>query len=374
MDDSAFSDASARDPASTSGSVDVQDQMIGRVLNERFQVQAMIGDGGYGCVYRGVQLGINRKVAIKLLRPDLVTDPEVAARFRREGLVMCNLKSAHTISTFDVAQTHDGTMYIVMELLEGRTLKQVFDEEAPLAWPRIFRLIEQICIALTEAHESGIVHRDLKPANIHVETQPGNPEFVKVLDFGIAKIVHGAPLGMKQIPQLTVKGQTVGTLRYMSPEQLMGHALDGTSDIYSLGVMAYELMTGRVPFARAKSAAELTAAHMRDRPKPPSQQIPSSKIPPSVDAVVLKMLERDQVQRYQSAEALRLTARKLLDSPEAAKAITGSERDRHSRVTSTDDETIVISAKGSGNRPWLALAFGVALVALAGVIVFIALS
>ena len=186
-------------------------------------------------MYRGVQLATGRKVALKLLHPEMTKDENLVARFRREGMVLCNLRDAHTITTYDFDQTPDGTLYIAMELLEGKSLHQIFHEQAPLEWKRVFKILSEMCSSLAEAHAQGIVHRDLKPENIYLESRPGNPEFVKILDFGIAKVMRGDTID-PQSPQLTATGQTLGTLEYMSPEQLMGKPLDGRSDVYALGV------------------------------------------------------------------------------------------------------------------------------------------
>src|ERR1051326_5412916 len=164
---------------------------IGQVLNNRFKVESKIGEGGFGAVYRGVQLATGRKVALKLLHPEMTKDENLVARFRREGMVLCNLRDAHTITTYDFDQTPDGTLYIAMELLEGKSLHQIFHEEAPLDWKRVFKILTEMCSSLAEAHTQGIVHRDLKPENIYLESRSGNPEFVKILDFGIAKVMRG---------------------------------------------------------------------------------------------------------------------------------------------------------------------------------------
>ncbi len=296
-----------------------EDPYIGTLLNNRFQIEAKLGEGGFGAVYRGVQTGIGRQVALKLLHPEMTRDDNLIARFRREGLVLCNLKDAHTITTYDFDQTSDGTLYIAMELLEGKSLHDVFQDEAPIDWRRMIKIVAQMCTSLAEAHAQGIVHRDLKPENIHLENRPGNPEFVKILDFGIAKVVHGDGEA-KNSPQLTATGQTLGTLEYMSPEQLMGKPLDGRSDIYALGVLTYELTTGRLPFPDAKGPAGLITAQLRQVPDPPSVAYPEGQIPEAVDRCVLKMLEKDKNKRYPDADTLRVE----LDEIVRSGAVTGA--------------------------------------------------
>jgi len=295
---------------------------INQVLNNRFKVESKIGEGGFGAVYRGVQLATGRKVALKLLHPEMTKDENLVARFRREGMVLCNLRDAHTITTYDFDQTPDGTLYIAMELLEGKSLHQIFHEEAPLDWKRVFKILTEMCSSLAEAHTQGIVHRDLKPENIYLETRPGNPEFVKILDFGIAKVMRGDSID-PQSPQLTATGQTLGTLEYMSPEQLMGKPLDGRSDVYALGVLAYEMITGRLPFPDAKGPAGLITAQLKQTPAPPSQAVPDPEpgapphapLPKAADRAILKCLEKDKNNRYPDVTALAVALQEVIASP-----------------------------------------------------------
>ena len=285
---------------------------IGQTLNNRFKIESKIGEGGFGAVYRGVQLATGRKVALKLLHPEMTKDENLVARFRREGMVLCNLRDAHTITTYDFDQTPDGTLYIAMELLEGKSLHQIFHEQAPLEWKRVFKILMEMCSSLAEAHAQGIVHRDLKPENVYLESRPGNPEFVKILDFGIAKVMRGDSIDPAS-PQLTATGQTLGTLEYMSPEQLMGKPLDGRSDVYALGVVAYEMITGRLPFPDAKGPAGLITAQLKQTPMPPSQANPKASVPPTADRAILKCLEKDKNNRYPDVSAFAVALQEVLD-------------------------------------------------------------
>jgi serine/threonine-protein kinase len=286
---------------------------IGQTLNNRFKVESKIGEGGFGAVYRGIQLATGRKVALKLLHPEMTKDENLVARFRREGMVLCNLRDAHTITTYDFDQTPDGTLYIAMELLEGKSLHQIFHEQAPLDWKRMFKILIEMCSSLAEAHQQGIVHRDLKPENVYLESRPGNPEFVKILDFGIAKVMRGDSID-PQSPQLTATGQTLGTLEYMSPEQLMGKQLDGRSDVYALGVVAYEMITGRLPFPDAKGPAGLITAQLKQTPQPPSTANPKANLPGMADRTILKCLEKDKNNRYADVTHLSHALQEVLDS------------------------------------------------------------
>ncbi|MCL4227617.1 MAG: serine/threonine protein kinase [Myxococcales bacterium] len=290
------------------------DPFVGQVLNNRFKIESKLGEGGFGAVYKGVQTGTGRKVALKLLHPEMTRDENLVARFRREGLVLCNLRDPHTITTYDFDQTPDGTLYIAMELLEGKSLHQVFHSEAPIDWRRVLKIVAQMCSSLGEAHQQGIVHRDLKPENIYLEHRGGDPEFVKILDFGIAKVMRGENTVDPGAPQLTATGQTLGTLEYMSPEQLMGKQLDGRSDVYALGVLAYELLTGRLPFPDARGPAALITAQLKQTPRPPSQANPGGDIPPGVDRIVLKTLEKNKDHRFPDVASLAEAAQACIAS------------------------------------------------------------
>jgi serine/threonine-protein kinase len=300
-------------PAPAVASRSAGDPYVGAVLNNRFRVESKLGEGGFGSVYSGVQIATGRKVAIKLLHPEMSRDGNLVARFQREGQVLCSLRDAHTITTYDFDQTGDGTLFIAMELLQGRSLHEVFHSQAPIDWRRMLKIVGQMCSSLAEAHKLGIVHRDLKPENIYLEPRPGDDEFVKILDFGIAKVIHGdTGIGGPKSVQLTATGQTLGTLEYMSPEQLMGKELDGRSDVYAIGVLTYELVTGRLPFPDAVGPAALIAAQLKKVPDPPSVANPRGGVPPAVDQLVLTMLEKDKAKRFQTVEELREACERIL--------------------------------------------------------------
>lgn len=324
----------------------VVDPYIGEVLNKRFTIESKLGEGGFGAVYRGKQKGTGRKVALKLLHPDMTQDENLVERFRREGLVLCNLRDAHTVTTYDFDQTDDGTLYIAMELLEGRSLHEVFHHEHRIDWRRMLKILAEMCSSLAEAHSHGIVHRDLKPENIYLEDRPGNPEFVKILDFGIAKVVHGDVVD-GSAAQLTAAGQTLGTLEYMSPEQLMGRELDGRSDIYALGVLAYEMITGRLPFPDAKGPAGLITAQLRQVPEPPSTVVdPSLAIAPGVDQIILKALEKDKSNRWNDVDELRHACLELIGSGQWGLDISGEISGRSLTPSPAD---VVGSPAGQAN-------------------------
>jgi tRNA A-37 threonylcarbamoyl transferase component Bud32 len=285
------------------------ESLVGRTLNGRFVVDKKIGEGGFGAVFRGRQVATGREVALKLLHPHNVSDTTVVARFRREAESCSKLSNQHTVMTLDFDQTEDGVLYLAMELVKGRPLQDVQKQEGPLADKRVLGILAQVAEALGEAHALGIIHRDMKPENVMVDSREGE-DFVKVLDFGIAKIVAEDPGRPAQA--LTAVGQTLGTLEFMSPEQLRGQRLDGRSDIYALGIMAYEMLTGRLPWKTARGPTDIIQFHLQGIPPAPSSLRPDLKIPREVDEVVLKMVAKDRDARYADAADLRHHISKIL--------------------------------------------------------------
>ncbi len=295
------------------------ESLIGRTLNHRYVVGDKIGEGGFGAVFRGKQIATGREVALKILHPHNVSDETIVARFRREAEACSKLRDPHTVTTYDFDETPDGILYLAMELLRGQSLHQVQKADGPLGHERVLKILDQVAASLSEAHRNGIVHRDMKPENVFIETREGE-DHVKVLDFGIAKVVSDE----RQVPALTAVGQTLGTLEFMSPEQLRGQKLDGRSDLYALGMMSYEMLTGILPFATAKSPIDIINFHMRHEPPAPSKLSDKVTIPAPVDAIILKMVAKDKDKRFADANALReeiaRTQRSLDSSPDRFEA------------------------------------------------------
>jgi serine/threonine-protein kinase len=291
------------------------DSLVGRDLNNRYRVERKIGEGGFGAVFEGKQLATGRAVALKVLHPHSVADATVVARFRREAEACSQLRNPHTVTIYDFDQTEDGVLYLAMELVRGESLQEIQHKAGAIDPSRALSILDQVAEALAEAHDKGIVHRDMKPENIMVERRD-ETDYVKVLDFGIAKILSGD--GNKAIPALTAIGQTVGTLEFMSPEQLRGKPLDGRSDIYALGMVAYEMLTGQLPFKNAKSATEVIQFHLQDPAPPPSSLRPELALPSVVDDLVLKMVAKTREARHESATALRQHITESLSALDAA--------------------------------------------------------
>src|SRR5688572_4271074 len=222
------------------------DPLIGHTLDEKYRIEERLGVGGMGMVYRARHLLIDRPVAIKVLNQRFVEDEAARVRFQREARAAGRIQHLNAVSVTDFGQTLEGYVYIVMELLEGRTLREVVAKEAPMETARAVSIMLQVSAAVAAAHEAGVIHRDLKPGNIFVSQRPDVPAVVKVLDFGIAKLA-AETLDEDDALNLTQVGAMIGTPRYMSPEQCNGLELTPASDVYSLGVILYEMLSGMVP-------------------------------------------------------------------------------------------------------------------------------
>ncbi len=259
------------------------------LLGGRYELGALIGRGGMAQVYRANDTVLNRQVAVKVLSSNFSSDPEFVARFRREAQAAARLSHPNVVSVFDTG-SDDGTHYIVMEYVEGRTLADVLAQEGRLPPERGARVAESVCKALGFAHEEGIVHRDIKPGNIMI-TRQGE---VKVMDFGIARATTSETLAQTRT--------VMGTAAYLSPEQARGEQVDQRSDIYSLGVVLYEMLTGRPPFT-GDSAVAVAYQHVQENPPPPSSI--ASAVSAGLDSVVMRALAKDPATRFQTTEEFR---------------------------------------------------------------------
>lgn len=277
------------------------DPLLGQTLDDKYLLEEPLGVGGMGTVYRARHLLIDRPVAVKVLNQRFAEDESIQARFRREAKAAGRLQHPNAVAVTDFGQTSAGYVYIVMELLEGSTLREILAKEAPLETARAVSLMLQIAAAVAAAHEAGIIHRDLKPANIFVVHRPDVPAAVKVLDFGIAKIAV-EKLDEDDPKTLTYMGAMIGTPRYMSPEQCIGKELTPAADVYSLGVILYEMLTGRMPFTGSTPLA-IAVKHATQAPVNPREIVPS--IPEALEAIVLHALEKRPENRVANAAEFR---------------------------------------------------------------------
>jgi serine/threonine-protein kinase len=258
-----------------------------------------IGTGGMGSVYRASQPAMEREVAIKILHPKLAGRKDLTTRFRREARAMSQLTHPNTVRVYMYGElSEDGSLFIVMELLEGRNLNRAVKKEGPLTLDRAIPILIQVCGALQEAHDKGIIHRDLKPENIFLCRQGSITDYPKVLDFGLAKIQESQM--RPGSVQLTQEGMVFGTPEFMSPEQAQGKTLDARSDIYSLAVILYEALTGKLPFD-ARTPMEYIQKHVIEPPIPLDQRVPDLSFPKGLNAAITKALAKDPTERYQSA-------------------------------------------------------------------------
>ncbi len=270
--------------------------LAGTLIDGKYQVEALIGKGGMGSVYKALHVHLNRQVALKTLRVNVLADAAVLERFRREALTIARLNHPNIVAIYDFGITPDGA-HLVMEHLEGCTLRHEIETSRPLSIPKALAIMQGICAAVSFAHSQSVIHRDLKPDNVFLEKTSGAPR-VKVLDFGIAKLLSSARLDGKP---LTRSGVSLGTPTYMSPQQALGVPVDERSDIYSLGCVLYEMLTGRPPF-QAPTAGELLQCHVYAVPDPPGRYVHG--LPAELDSVVLKALSKHPDERYQTAGEL----------------------------------------------------------------------
>jgi eukaryotic-like serine/threonine-protein kinase len=274
------------------------DPLLGQVLGGKYKVIRLLGEGGMGAVYEGEQqLGTaKRKVAVKTLHPHLSRDPKIKTRFEREVGTIAELEHPNTIQVYDFGTTADGILYIVMEFLHGKSLADELEKNGPMAPDRVLKILEQISGSLEEAHGRGIVHRDLKPDNVVLVERAGKKDFVKVLDFGIAKRSKEED---KDEQKLTQQGMVLGTPPYMSPEQFTGRPIDSRSDIYSLGVMTYEMLSGKLPF-KADTAWEWATQHMTQPPIPIESLPEASRATEAMRAALRRALAKSPDDRFQT--------------------------------------------------------------------------
>src|SRR5688572_3950941 len=288
------------------------DKFVGKTLPGGYAILDLISVGGMGRVYRAQQSALGRTVAVKIIHPHLLSDENSALRFMTEARAASQLNHPNSVSVFDFGRTDDGQPYLVMEFLRGKDLARIAYEEGPLPFSRIVDVLRQVLAALGEAHDLGIVHRDLKPENVILEPLRRGGDFVKVVDFGLAKLKADT-----QAPSVTSPGIVCGTPDYMAPEQGRGDAIDGRSDLYSVGVILFQLLTGRLPF-EADSPTQVVMMHLTIPVPDPRQVAPERIIPEPLVQVVFRAMSKDSRDRYQDAAELAEALRSALAVIESA--------------------------------------------------------
>lgn len=273
---------------------EAKDPLVGTIIEGRYEVERVLGEGGMGLVYRGRHIVLNKPLAIKVLRPEVSRDEEIIGRFKQEAQSASSIGNQHIIDISDFGALPDGSTYFIMEYLDGLDLTKLIETQSPLPANRIVHIAKQLCDALGAAHDAGIVHRDLKPDNIYLVKRGSDSDFVKVLDFGIAKVGGTSS-------KLTRAGQVFGTPHYMSPEQCAGTGVDHRTDLYAIGTIIYEMVVGRTPFD-ADNLMGILTKHLYEAPVPPSHHRPDC--PLDLEAIIMRCIAKKQDERYQTCREL----------------------------------------------------------------------
>ena len=279
----------------TNITADFEEKYIGTVINDRYKILKLVGSGGMGSVYLAEHEILRKKVAIKILHYEQSKRKETVERFKREAIAASNIGQDNIVDVTDFGYTEEGNAYFVMEYVEGRSLADVMKEQRVLPLEFAVSVAAQIAVALYSAHGKGIIHRDLKPENILLTNKDGNYPFVKIVDFGISKILQADAKPDERLRTLTKSGAIFGTPEYMSPEQAAGESVEPASDIYALGVIMYEMLTGRLPFFD-DNYMKILHKHQYEFPELPSNV--NTDIPSDVDALIMKCLEKKPFNRY----------------------------------------------------------------------------
>jgi len=320
--------------------------LVGAILAERYHVLKKLGEGGMGQVYLAEHVKMGRRSAVKVMHPAMVNDADAIGRFNREAANASRINHPNVAGIYDFGETRDGLVYLAMEFIEGETLTDLLKASGALPPQRAAEIARQTAEALNVAHDMGIVHRDLKPDNIMITKDHDGNDCVKVVDFGIAKAAGS------EAQNVTRTGMVVGTPEYMSPEQLSGDRLDGRSDLYSLGLVAFNMLTGKLPFPSDTTQSSMIA-RLTERPKPLAFMKDDVSWPPELQTVMDKALERDVSLRYQKARefgrALVEAARHVATRPSAAEGTRQMEPVQVSppQVVATPRHSAAPSAGGS---------------------------
>ena len=275
-----------------------KDKLIGTTIADKYEIHSLLGRGGMSIVYKGKHKMMDRDVAIKLLRPELVAIPQLVERFKRESKAISTLRHTGIVAVFDFGLMKNGTPFLVMDYLEGKTLDKVLKEQGRMDISKAVHLVAAACDALAHSHHKGIVHRDIKPSNLLVRVEANGKETLTIFDFGIAKMLSQDG---STIHKLTTSGEIFGSPLYMSPEQSEGDGIDARSDIYSMACVLHEMILGEPPF-RGETPVETIMMHMNDEVRPFSEVNPNIPIPADVERAIRKALEKSSADRFQTIE------------------------------------------------------------------------
>jgi len=311
-----------------------EDNYLGTTIAERYKVLSKLGEGGMGVVYLAEHVFIEKKVAVKILSEDFARKGDLVARFMQEAKAASKIGHENIIDITDFGETASGSVFFVMEFLDGHDLAHHIRNDGPMPLSRVRFIMNQVCRALGAAHGKGIIHRDLKPENIYLINREGRPDFVKILDFGIAKVSSLDEGGAR----LTRTGMIFGTPEYMSPEQARGDRPDHRVDIYAAGCILYEMLTGDVPF-HAETFMGVLTKHMFEAPEAPTVRAPQAGVTPEIEAVVLKALAKDRDQRFQTMK-------------EMAVAIEASAGGDPENAWGSEASDVNLSVRGDASQPF----------------------
>ncbi len=272
--------------------------LTGKEIAGRYRIGTKLGEGGMGAVYKAEQISLKRQCAVKLLRPDVAGTAIMLARFNAEAQAVAKLNHPNTVGIYDFGQDVDGAFFIAMEFVEGKSLREAIHVEGPFSVRRALAIASQVAASLSDAHAHNLVHRDLKPDNVMLQTRGRQKDVARVLDFGIAKLRDE---GRATQAAMTQAGDMLGTPQYMAPEQIKAEQIDGRTDIYALGCMLYEMITGRMPF-EGSTVLAILSKHLMENPAPPSVRRPELQIPPAIDHLIMTAIAKDREQRPATME------------------------------------------------------------------------
>ncbi|MFN8554971.1 MAG: protein kinase [Candidatus Obscuribacterales bacterium] len=320
----------------------VQDPLLGTTLAGNYEIQEVIGHGGMGVVYKARHALMDRIVAIKMLQAQLISDSMSVKRFQQESQSASRISHPNVITVYDFGISPSGQPFIVMDYLQGTSLADIIKEEGQVGVERSIKILSQACDALDHAHKMGVIHRDVKPTNFVLINYDEEKDFVKVVDFGVAKLMNSTPDGQR----LTQAGEVCGSPVYMSPEQCTGGELDQRSDIYSMGIVIYETLTGKLPIL-GKTMVDTMSKHISEMPPTFAQARPDLYIPERLEQVVFKALAKDPNDRHQTMDELRIELENAIPRPGRSQVLRSAPGDSR-----TPGELIAEALKNTSMKVW----------------------